>query len=1078
MTAIIRYFINNPVSANLLMFTLLVGGIIGASLMKSTFFPETTEKIINIQTVYPGASPSEIEEGIVIKIEEELKGMEGVEKITSSSQENAGSVTVQVLNGYEADEVIKDVRNAVDAINSFPSGMEPATIYVAETTDFAIAFGLSANVDLKTLKEEARNIEDELRETAGVSNVRLSGFPDEEIEIAFKEDQLRKFKMTFAEAARAVQSSNIITTGGTIKGKDEELLIRAENKQYTAAELRDIVVRTSNNGSVVRLGDVAEVKDKWADSPNREYIDGDKAVIISVFHTKAEDVLTICENVNNYIKEYNLRKGNPFKATLLRDSSIALNQRINLLVKNGLTGFLIVVVLLTLFLNWRLAFWVAIAIPISFAGMFIFAPMLGETINIISLFGMILVIGILVDDGIVISENIYQLHEKGLSANEAAVKGTMEVLPAVTAAIITTVIAFSCFFFLDGAIGEFFSSMAVIVIFSLIFSLVEGALILPGHVAHSDAMKEGGKKALLNRAMDSVLFFFRDKIYAPILKIVTMNFWTSLAMPIIMIAGMVLVVGAFSGGKVSGTFFPNIPLDAINATLKMPAGTPDEITEAQLDKVERAIWATNEKVKNDFYDGKTDYILSVQKSVGPTSYDGRITVNLASAEIRGNEVSERDFSRMVQEVMEPLDNEEFFSMQNISPFGVAVSVNLQSENKQELNNAVRDLKDALAKRRELKDIVDDNQEGLREVNISLNKKAEFLGLNLNEVVGQVRQGFFGFEVQRLQKGRDEVKVWVRYGDNDRNNIDKLKEMKVRFQDGREFQLSEIAEFTIERGVVNIRHLNGKRVVNISADVTNDKVSVSNINTAVTDTILPPILANYPTVGLDYGGQKEETAKLQASVNQVMPVILFAMFLCIAVVFRSVSQSAIVFLLIPFSFIGVVGGHYLLGKPLSILSGLGIIALIGILVNDALVYIAAYNDLIKEGKNQWQATYEASLSRFRPIVLTSITTIAGLLPLLNEKSTQAEFLKPMAISVSFGLMAITVIILLLLPALLILSNRIKYGLVWMLSLTFGKPEPTLESVEPHYQGTRHWVIGLISAILGTAVLYFIYSSNFG
>ncbi|MGB1216610.1 MAG: efflux RND transporter permease subunit, partial [Saprospiraceae bacterium] len=601
MKGIIEYFIKYPIAGNLLMFTILVGGVFGASTMKSTFFPDITDKNITVQAIYPGASPEEVEEGIVLKIEEELKGLEGVEKITSVSSENIGSVNVQVLKGYDVFKIVQDVRNAVDGVSSFPSGMEPASVFVAERTGFAIAYGISGDVDLKALKAEARRIEDDLRESAGVSDLNLGGFPNEEIEIAFQEDALRKYQMTFAEAALAVRSTNIITTGGTIKGAKEELLIRAENKKYTAEELKNTIIRTSPNGSVIRLGDVALVQDKWSDNPNREFIDGNKAVIINVFHTKAEDILTICSNVKDYFETYNDTEDSPFKATILRDSSISLNQRIGLLMKNGITGFIIVAILLAMFLNWRLAFWVAIAIPISIAGMFIFAPGLGETINIISLFGMILVIGILVDDGVVISENIYQLYEKGVPRYEAAVQGTMQVLPAVTAAIITTVIAFSSFFFLDGNIGEFFSSMAVIVIFCLIFSLVEGALILPAHVAHSDALKAGNKKNIVSKFFDSFLFFIRDKMYAPVLRIVTMNFFTALAAPIVMIAGFVIVGGLFQGGQVQGTFFPPIPLDAINATLKMPAGTSEVVTTKQLDKVEKAIWIVNQELKDEFY---------------------------------------------------------------------------------------------------------------------------------------------------------------------------------------------------------------------------------------------------------------------------------------------------------------------------------------------------------------------------------------------------------------------------------------------------------------------------------------------
>ncbi len=1078
MKGIISYFIKYPIAGNLLMFTLLVGGIFGVSMMKSTFFPETPDDTIRIQAAYPGSSPEEIEEGIVLKIEEKLKGQEGIEKITSSSQENIGTVSIKVLKGFDANDVIQDVRNAVDAISPFPAGMEPATVFVAESTDFAISFGLSANVDLKTLKNEARKIEDDLRTEAKVTNISLGGFPAEEIEISFKEDALRKYQMTFTEAASAVRNSNLITTGGTIKGAKEELLIRAENKKYTAEELEDIVIRSSPNGSIIRLNEVAEIKDKWADNPNREFIDGETAIIISVFHTKAEDVLTICEDVKEYFKKYNADPDNKFRGTLLRDNSVSLNQRISLLVNNGLVGFVIVLILLAMFLNWRLAFWVAIAIPISFAGMFIFAPIVGQTINIISLFGMILVIGILVDDGIVISENIYQMYEKGMEKNEAAIKGTMSVLPAVTAAIITTIIAFSCFFFLDGNVGSFFKSMATIVILSLIFSLVEGALILPAHVAHSKALQKGTKKNIVSRALDTALFFVRDKIYAPILKLVTLNFATALSMLIILIACIYLSIAAFSGGYVKGTFFPQIPFDAVTATLKMPAGTAESITTKHLRSIEDAAWEVNKEVSKELYNNDYDLIQSIQKTVGPTTYEGKLTINLVDAERRGDQISEREIAQRIKKIVGEIKNAETFTMQNVSVFGLAIDVSLLGENKEELNAAVEELKAEIKKDTDFKDVGDDNQEGLKEVDFQLNEKAKFLGLNLNDVISQVRQGFFGNEVQRLQRGRDEVKVWVRYENNDRSSLTKLENMRVRFPDGKEYLLSDIATFKIERGIVNIRHLNGKRVTRVTSDVANDKVSVSEANEKVNGIMLPKILKKYPGISIDYGGQKEEQLKMQRSGANVMPIILFLMFLCIAIVFRSVSQSAIVFMLIPFSFIGVVGGHYIMDKPISILSGLGIIALIGILVNDALVYIAKYNDLIEDGKTQPTATYEASISRFRPIVLTSITTVAGLLPLLFEKSTQAQFLIPMAISVAFGLMVITVIILLLLPALLIILNRIKWVIAWGITVAFGGEGLSYNAVEPHYQGERHWIFGLFSALFAITILIAIYKMKFG
>nr|HQU58690.1 efflux RND transporter permease subunit [Saprospiraceae bacterium] len=473
MRAFLNYFIKFPVAANLIMFGILIMGVVGMMNMKSTFFPEVESRIIQIQIVYPGASPEEIEEGIVKKIEENLKGVTGVERYTSVSRENSGTVTVEVLKGYKPDLVLQDVKNAVDQISSFPVGMEPPTVFRQENLGFAISYAISGDVDLKTLKRYSRQVEDDLLAIDGISKVSLSGFPEEEIEIAFRERDLRAYGLTFQQATQAVRNANIELTGGTIKGKDEELLVRARNKAYYAEGLRDIVVKTTPEGSVVRLHQIANITDQWADTPSRSFLNGHPSVVVTVQNTLEEDVISVTDKVKAYMEGFN-KNNQAVQAIMIRDGTVILRQRIALLTENGILGFVIVVLLLAMFLHWRLAFWVAISIPISFAGMFILANALGITLNVISLFGMILVIGILVDDGIVIGENIYQNYERGEPRLKAALDGTLQVLPAVFAAIITTVLAFSSFLFIDGRLGDFFSEMAIVVIFSLTFSLIEG----------------------------------------------------------------------------------------------------------------------------------------------------------------------------------------------------------------------------------------------------------------------------------------------------------------------------------------------------------------------------------------------------------------------------------------------------------------------------------------------------------------------------------------------------------------------------------------------------------------------------
>jgi len=958
MRSIIQYFIKNSIAANILMVAIFIFGALGLKQIKSSSFPEVESKIINIQIVYPGSSPQEIEEGIISKIEENLKGITGVERVTSISSENSGSVTIEIIKGYDMDNKLQDVKNAVDQINSFPALMEPPTIVKRENIQRSISFALGGNVDLMTLKSYGRKVEEEVLALDGISKVELSGFPDEEIEIAFRETDLRAYQLNFAQATQAVQVANLELTGGTIKGKKEELLVRARNKKYYASELRDIVVKTSLNGNVVKLHQVADIRDKWADNPNRSFLNREAAVVVTVSNTLEEDLIQIVEDVRKYIDDFN-EKNDVVQASVIRDESTYVGQRINLLTENGVIGFIIVVVLLAMFLNWRLAFWVALSIPISFAGMFMIASTVPITINVISLFGMILVIGILVDDGIVISESIYQQYEKGANRLDAAIDGTMSVLPAVFSAIVTTIIAFAAFFFIEGRMGDFFSQLAVVVIASLLFSLIEGVFILPAHVSHSSALDPDRKKVWLMQKLDDLMSFMRDKIYAPVLRFCMYNKFLTLAC---MLGLFIITLGAINGGIVKQTFFPNVEFDSFPVVLKMPAGTREDITQKWLDHIEESIWAANEELSEKYYDGKKQAIQKVEKNIGPTSYDGNINIILLDGEER-DPLGQREIINKIREKSGIIVGAEQLTYGRSGAFGKAFSISLIGNDYEELNQATERLKLELQTLPQLRDVIDSNQEGIREINIKLKDKAYFLGLNLQEIVGQVRRGFFGSEIQRLQRGRDEVRVWVRYSEKDRSSISNLENMFIRFADGREFPFHEIASLEMGRGVIAINHIDGKREIKVEADVANNDVEVPKVTADIRDVILPDILDQYPTVTALFEGQNRENDKSVGSMKRVFPIAAILMFITIALTFKSIGQTFIVYLLIPFGIIGVAWGHWFMGHPLSMSSYLGVTALIGILVNDALVFITTYNQLIKKGLPQLDAIFDAGTSRF-------------------------------------------------------------------------------------------------------------------
>ncbi len=1025
MQGLIRYFVKYNLTGDMLMIAILVAGYVGLTNMRSNFFPEVDSKTISVQVVYPGASPEEIEEGIVAKIEENLQGIAGLDQVKSVCNENAGSITIEVLDARETDEILQDVKNAVDRIASFPVGMEPPIVYKQDAVGVAFTFAVTGIDDLQVLKHEARQIEKELRAVDGISQIALSGFPEEEIEIRLREDALMELGLTIPQVTAAVRAANIEATGGRLKTPSEELIIRGRYREYTAAELQDIVVRADRNGRVVRLADVAEVVDRWSDTdPSRNWFNGQPAAVVTVSNLNSESILEITDYIRSYIDAYNARGGDT-RIEVIRDSSVVLNQRIELLVSNGVVGFLLVVLFLALFLNVRIAFWVALAIPVSFMGMFLMADYVGITINVISLFGMILVIGILVDDGIVIAENIYQHYERGASRMRATIDGTLEVLPAVFSAILTTVVAFSAFFFIEGRLGDFFTDMAKVIILTLVFSLVEGALILPAHIGHSKALRTDFKPNAIERTMRKVMDFLKERLYGPVLRFALEAPWIMFA--IIVTVFMVSVPGLIGGGFVKTTFFPFIEGDNLTINLAMQSGTREGVTQGQLDRIEAVIWEVNEELSAERGDG-LEMIQAVDKRLGPTTYNGLINVQLLDGERRG--MQSTDISAMIRERVGTVYGAENLSFAAFSPFGRPVSVSLLGTDLDALSAATAELKEAMLNREDLKDVTDNNQEGAQEVEVELKPRAYQLGLNELEVMSQIRQGYFGSEVQRLQRGRDEVRVWVRIDERDRASVGAMENFRVRTVTGDLVPLTEVADLRIGRGVSAINRLYGQREVQVGADLAGPWVSATDANADIRERVVPEILARYPSITASYEGQNREQAKSQRSIQAVLPLVFALMLFIIILTFRSPLQGLAVFGLIPFGFIGVSLGHWFMGAQISLFSILGMLALIGILVNDALVFVAAFNGYLKSGLDVREAIWEAGMSRFRPILLTSVTTVAGLAPLMLNKSFQAQFLIPMAISVAFGLLFVTVIILVLLPVFLRWINPLHRSWVWV------------------------------------------------
>ncbi|MCF8464644.1 MAG: efflux RND transporter permease subunit [Flavobacteriales bacterium] len=1038
MKSLISHFIKYPVAVNVSIFAMVVLGMVGMFSLKSSFFPLQDSKIVTVQVAYPGASPQEMEEGVVLKIEDNLRGLVGVDRFTSASSENTALITIEAEKGYDIDVLLADVKNAVDKVPSFPAEMEPPVVAKNENLNVSIEFEVSGeNISLQSLKTIGREVENDLRGIDGISQVELKGFPSEEITVSVNEEKLRAYNLTFREVSAAVASNNILVTGGSIKTISEDYLIRVNNRKYLGNEMDKIIVKTEATGGIIYLKDVAKVEDAWSESPDKTYFNGESSVSLTVSTTNNEDLIQAAKKVTAYSEEFNATHDN-VQISITSDRSQLVVERTILLMNNGMQGILLVLFFLSLFLRPRLAMWVAFGIPVSFMGMFMLASYFDVTINVLSLFGMIIVIGILVDDGIVIAENIFHHHELGKGRIQAAVDGTMEVMPAITSAILTTLVAFSTFFFLDGRIGEFFGEVSIVVILTLSFSLLEALIILPAHVAHSQALSPTQKTYWFNEWGNRAMEFMRDRLYSPFLHFFMRYKILGFA---IILSLFLITIGAIGGGIIKTTFFPVIASDQVNVTLKMPQGVNPEVTDSIISLIEEQAWVVNEDYTSR-QSGDKQVIENVIKRIGPGTANASLKINLLPGE-------ERDFTAgEIAESIAQLAGEhpsaESVIYDSGSNFGgKPVSVSLLSYNIKELKAAKLELKEKLKENTLLRDISDNDPAGIKEIKLTLKDEAYLLGFTLNDVISQVRSGFNGLQVQRFQRGQDEIIVWVRYERDNRSSIKDLDNMRIVSAKGERVPLNAIAEYSIERGEISINHLDGKREIKVEADLKDPRESASDVLADIQENIMPEIRKKYPSVSALYEGQNREASKVTGSAGKVFPVILFLIYIIIAFTFRSYMQPILLMIMIPFALIGVAWGHWVHDFPVNVLSFLGIIALIGIIVNDGLVLISKFNSFLQEGLSFDDALIEAGKSRFRAIFLTSVTTIAGLSPLILEKSRQAQFLIPMAISIAYGIAIATILTLVMLPMLLSVGNSLKVYVLWL----WEGEKPSKESVEP-------------------------------
>ena len=1020
---LIAWFARNHVAANLLMWMLIVGGIFGAISIQKQVFPNFEFDIINVRVPYLGAAPQEVEEGVILKIEESIKDLEGIKQITSTAVEGMGTVSIQVEEDYDVQSLLDEVKVQVDAIPSFPADTEKPVIYRQKFQQDVIWVSVYGDASERELKEFAKGLRDDIANLPGISSVQVVGARDYEISIELSEIDLQKYNLTFAEAVSRLSQSSIDLPGGSIRTENGDILLRTKGQAYTGWDFSQIVLLTTPDGTRVTLGDVAYINDGFIENNQYALFDGKPAVSLRVSAVGDQNALEISKQVNQYIEQARTEFPAHISADTWGDSSFYLADRLNMMLENMFFGGLLVFLVLSLFLKIKLAFWVIVGLPVCFLGTLLVMPMdmLGVSINMLSLFAFILVLGIVVDDAIIMGESAYsEIDEKG-HTTENVIAGVKKVAMPATFGVLTTIAAFTPMLMVSGPFGVVWKTIGLVVIICLVFSLIESKLILPAHLVHMKLKPYDPQKA---NAFQKFRDFFSEgikrfihNIYAPFLAKTIRNRYTTVA---VFTAMLILTVGLFGGGFVRFVFFPNIPSDFMSSSFELEPGSSLKQRDNVLTVLRDAMYRMDEKIREETGEGVIKHSIAFDNG----NLGGEVFAELTKGETR----TLSDFEihqRWRDEVPEIPGIKSFNVGAPGGPGGGAdLSFELSSSDIKALRAISNELKAALAGFDGVTDINDTFSGGSEEIQLALKPQADALGITLQQLGQQVRFGFYGAEVQRIQRDDEEIKVMVRYPKSQRTSIEHLESMRIRAPNGQEIPFEQVASFTLGQGFDSIIRVDGKRSVTVTGVVDKNLFDPSEITAEVVDNIMPDLLARYPHVEFQLQGNSKEQGEAMVSLAQGLLFALFAIYALLAIPLKSYSQPFIIMSVIPFGIVGAIFGHLVLGVAVSVLSICGIIALSGVVVNDSLIMVDFVNRARQEGLSLAKAAISAGTQRFRAIILTSLTTFMGLMPIVFERSLQAQIVIPMAISLAFGILFATVITLLLVPALYLILDDIK------------------------------------------------------
>jgi len=1013
----IAWMAKNSVAANILMIFILAGGLFMGFNIKQEVFPDFEIDVVNISVAYPGASPDEVEKGVILPVEEAIEGINGIKKIRSTANESSGTVTVEAVTGYDMQKLYQDIKNEVDRIDSFPDEAEDPQVMIPSTRWRVVSIVLSGNQSYHTLRNYADVVKNRLVANKNITVVEISSKRDYEIKVSVSEEQLKKYNLTLQQIASKINSSALDLPAGTIESAQGDILIRVKERKDYGPQFSRIPVINDKSGAAVRLGDIATIEDGFEETVNYMNFNGKSALELEIFRVGNQKPVDVANAVKSELKKLNEILPAGLSLKVVNDRSEIFNQRMHLLLKNGLMGLILVMILLSLFLEIRLAFWVTMGILISFMGALLLMPLFNVSINMISLFAFIITLGIVVDDAIVVGENIYTYRQKGMHFIEASIKGAREISAPVVFSIMTNIVAFMPMYFIPGVAGKIFRIIPLVVASVFLISLVEALFILPAHLGHQKNYFVSRIMYFIHRQQQKISHFLEwmiENLYRPFLKSTLKFRYVSIVAGV---AILLITIAFIASGRMGFSMFPKVQSDFARLKVQMPIGESD----AKIRQTAEKISTSAEKLREKY--SQSGLVENILVNVSGNS----ITIRVFLAPPEKRIISTSDFVKEWRKELGSIQGAEQinFSSDFGGPgSGADLTVELSHSNMDVLKSASSKLASELEKFEITSDIEDGFLEGKDQFDVKLKPKAYFLGFSPEVMARELRSRYYGAEALKQLRGKNEVSVMVRLNEQQRNSVSFFEDMKIQSPNGVNVALNDVA--VIERGkaYTSIQRRDGKRVVTVTASVT-PQSRTGEITKSLEKNVLPGLMSNYPGLSYSFEGEQSDLRESVGTLVKGLGVALLAIYVLLAVPFKSYLQPIIIMCSIPFGIIGAVYGHLLLGYSLSLMSLFGIVALAGVVVNSALVLIDFANRLRRDsGYNSYSAILESSMSRFRPVLLTTLTTFFGLMPMVFEKSMQAKFLIPMAISLAFGILFGVFITLIFVPSLYVILEDVK------------------------------------------------------